>query len=89
MQADLTVATRSLDRIGARSKIRDFAFELSTLPNWTFMADRFDSSTSTHTPSPLTRVSHGSVAPQLQLDRPPPVPVHYDALDFVERAKLR
>ena len=89
MQADLTGATRSLDRIGARSKIRDFAFELSTLPNWTFMADRSDSSTSTHTPSPLTRVSHGSVAPQLQLDRPPPVPVHYDALDFVERAKLR
>ena len=29
------------------------------------------------------------VAPLLPLQRPPPFPVHYDALDFVERAKLR
>lgn len=63
------VVLESLDRIGARAKIRDFASELSTLPNWAFMAD--------------------SVAPQLALDRPPPPPVHYDSLDFVERAKLR
>jgi hypothetical protein len=38
--------------------------------------------------SPLS-VLLRSVAPQLALDRPPPPPVHYDSLDFVERAKLR